>query len=265
MATQTGSIDLSTYKSAASNATKYVTDITNGIFVHPENDANNGVQITDSVDIKRNGTSVANFGATARVGAESGAHVNISTSGLEMADGNTPMASLFSSALHLGNGTYDIYVTSTTDEHNVTHHVAHYTVQNNASSVQTKRHEFNGTIYVNDGVFIPSGGFLYLAGEGGQSWAEIASYIPGLVIRTSESDLNLNTETGLYKYTSSNTNLPYSGVGGMMLVLAYNENYIYQFAFANSSSTTNNTTQMRIYSRRYYNGTWYSWYKVTLS
>ena len=56
-------------------ATNYLTDITNnGVFVHPENDSQNGVQIQSNVDIIRGGVSVASYGQSARVGKTAGAH-----------------------------------------------------------------------------------------------------------------------------------------------------------------------------------------------
>ena len=62
MATQTGSIDLKAAKDASKKATNYVSDISNGILVHPENDTQNGVRITDMVDILRDDVSVMAVG-----------------------------------------------------------------------------------------------------------------------------------------------------------------------------------------------------------
>ena len=61
---------------ASKTATSYVTEITgqNGIMVHPSTDQTTGVQITDSVNIMQDGVSVAEYGETARVGAENSAH-----------------------------------------------------------------------------------------------------------------------------------------------------------------------------------------------
>lgn len=76
MATQTGSIDLKAGKKAHDDAekvaTNYVADISNGILVHPDNDNTNGVQITNKVDIIRDGNSVAMFGEFARIGKDNG-------------------------------------------------------------------------------------------------------------------------------------------------------------------------------------------------
>ena len=76
MATQTGSIDLKAAKKshddAAKVATDYVSDTTNGILVHPVGDSDNGVKITDKVEIMRgsggSSASVAEFGTSARIG-----------------------------------------------------------------------------------------------------------------------------------------------------------------------------------------------------
>ena len=68
MATQTGSIDLKAAKNAHDEAekvaTNYVSDISNGILVHPENDQQNGVKITNKVDILRSNVSVMAIGET---------------------------------------------------------------------------------------------------------------------------------------------------------------------------------------------------------
>lgn len=74
---------------AAKTATSYVTEITgqNGIMVHPSTDQTTGVQITDDVDILRDGTSVADYGDTVRIGAESSDHVVIDSNELMFHDG----------------------------------------------------------------------------------------------------------------------------------------------------------------------------------
>lgn len=87
------------------------------------------------------------------------------------------------------------------------------------------------------------------------------------------SNLNNCKTAGFYTYTSDCSNKPTSvAVGGSLLVMRYSATYMYQIAFANSTSTSDSTTkdasQMRIYARRYYNGNWYpsnSWYKISMS
>jgi len=94
MATQTGSIDLKaakkSYDDAAKVATNYVVDITNGILVHPSVDYDNGVKITDKVEIMRgsggSSASVAEFGTSARIGenASGKSRTEIGTAGMQI-------------------------------------------------------------------------------------------------------------------------------------------------------------------------------------
>ena len=82
------------------------------------------------------------------------------------------------------------------------------------------------------------------------------------------SDLNNCKTAGFYTFTKDASNIPFTsggGVGGSLLVMRFSSTYIYQVAFANNNSTTSTAAQLRIYARRYYNGTWYEWYKFTLS
>ncbi len=86
MATQTGSIDLKAAKKAHDDAekvaTNYVADISNGILVHPDNDTTNGVKITNVVEVIRGSASVAEFGASARIGMDNAARVEVSNNEL---------------------------------------------------------------------------------------------------------------------------------------------------------------------------------------
>ena len=47
---------------ASGEATKFITDMSNGVFVHREGDEKNGVKITDQVDIVRDGNVSASYG-----------------------------------------------------------------------------------------------------------------------------------------------------------------------------------------------------------
>ena len=67
---------------AAAVATNFITDITDGIMVHPEDTTQRGVKITDQVDIMRNNASVAAFGDTLRIGAEDDTKITISGDGI---------------------------------------------------------------------------------------------------------------------------------------------------------------------------------------
>lgn len=82
MATQTGSFDLKALREAAKKAINYVTDMANGIFVHPEGDTANGVRITDKVDVVRDSTNVASFGDEAVIGTDDTGKLIIDRSGI---------------------------------------------------------------------------------------------------------------------------------------------------------------------------------------
>ena len=67
---------------AGKTATDFVADMNNGIFVHPKDNDSDGVQIRDTVEIIRDKKSVAEFGETARVGANDGGHIVINSKNL---------------------------------------------------------------------------------------------------------------------------------------------------------------------------------------
>ena len=70
-------------------ATNYITDTnSDGVFVHPEGDQNNGVQIQDTVEIIRGGDSVAEYGTTARIGKAASGHTEIGDSGMKVYGGS---------------------------------------------------------------------------------------------------------------------------------------------------------------------------------
>jgi len=70
-------------RESAKTATDYVTDTNDGIFVHRNNDNQNGVRIRNNVDIVRNGKSVANYGENARIGRTDGARVVVSPDNIQ--------------------------------------------------------------------------------------------------------------------------------------------------------------------------------------
>ena len=76
---------------------------------------------------------------------------------------------------------------------------------------------------------------------------------------SSSYDLNNATATGFYSYSSSAANTP-TNAGGNLLVTRYSANYMYQVAFANSNTTSDTVW---IYARRYVNGAWKAWLRVT--
>lgn len=63
-----------TAEKAAGTATDYVADTNNGIFVHPKDNTEDGVQIRDKISILRSGESVAEYGDTMRIGKADSAH-----------------------------------------------------------------------------------------------------------------------------------------------------------------------------------------------
>lgn len=99
MPTQTGSLDLKSGNDAAKTATNYITEIstTDGIKVHNVSDTSNYAQINSSgMNVVQSGVSVASFGASARVGKESGGHTTIQTSGMQIygSDGTEQLANI---------------------------------------------------------------------------------------------------------------------------------------------------------------------------
>lgn len=69
MAKTSGTIDLKSMKKAAQGAVNYITDITNeGILVHPVDDEDHGVRITDVVEIVRDGKVSAEYGESIILG-----------------------------------------------------------------------------------------------------------------------------------------------------------------------------------------------------
>lgn len=72
---------------ASGTATKFITDMVDGIFVHPENDKKNGVKVTDGVYIIRDGKVVAVYGDVTKIGDESGKHLFLDKDSIELKDG----------------------------------------------------------------------------------------------------------------------------------------------------------------------------------
>lgn len=88
MATQTGSIDLKAqaeaHEEASQKATKYITELTDGIHVHPEDNPSDGVKIRSDVEIWRRGVKMASYGDDATIGDPNSAHVVIDSMGLKL-------------------------------------------------------------------------------------------------------------------------------------------------------------------------------------
>lgn len=103
---QKGAIDEG-IKDAGGKATKYITDLTNGIFVSPEGEGPNDTQtptgwkIQDALELIKTGVSyiwagLVNNIATVRVGKEAGGHSVIDESGMRVygGDGTTQLANI---------------------------------------------------------------------------------------------------------------------------------------------------------------------------
>ena len=75
---------------AGGAATRYITEIGNGIRVHPETDTQNYLDIKDGLEIFRAGESVAKYGETTRIGNEEQAHILLDPAKATMSgiDGN---------------------------------------------------------------------------------------------------------------------------------------------------------------------------------
>ena len=110
---------------AASTATSYITRIDDaGIFISPSNQspttsaAGNSVKINaDGMNVYKGGTSVAEYGDSARIGKTSGEHVNINNSGFHIWSGTESTASnelaAFGSDIRLGKETSGrLFITS---------------------------------------------------------------------------------------------------------------------------------------------------------
>lgn len=91
--TQAGSID-----GAAGSATKYITETGNyGIRVHPDGDTANYSEINaNGMDVAKGGVNVAHFGETARLGAESGYHTEVTSTGMRVSDGTDDVVRIHS-------------------------------------------------------------------------------------------------------------------------------------------------------------------------
>ncbi len=76
----------------------------NGLMVHPTSDNTTGVRISDSVDVMRSGTSVANFGTTARIGAATSKNVLVDSTGMAVRNATTEMARFEASGVSLLSG-----------------------------------------------------------------------------------------------------------------------------------------------------------------
>ena len=106
MPTQTGSLDLSaqkaSYDDASTKATSYITELTNGVFVHSEDNDSTGWSIQDALELLIDNQSLIYAGATGatgstgavvRIGSETDMHLTMTPSELAFRDASgTPVA-----------------------------------------------------------------------------------------------------------------------------------------------------------------------------
>ena len=87
-ATQAGGIDLASMADAAGRANDFITEFgDSGIRVHPLGVSTDYAAIdADGMSVVKGGTSVAHFGEDARLGAEDGTHVEITSDGMAIYD-----------------------------------------------------------------------------------------------------------------------------------------------------------------------------------
>ena len=97
---------------ASGEATNFVTDTKDGIFVHPKNNDSDGVRITDAIEILKGGLSffrawVENGLAKVRVGKVDAGHTDIDSYGMTVygADGTKQLAKIGCSIATLPDGT----------------------------------------------------------------------------------------------------------------------------------------------------------------
>lgn len=82
---------------------KYITQISDdGITVHPEDTSNNNyLQIADSIEIYNNNISIAQYGATTRIGIITGRNVYIDSNGINIRNGSDVLAN-FGDSITIG-------------------------------------------------------------------------------------------------------------------------------------------------------------------
>ena len=92
---------------AASYASGFLTSITNGgLMVHRRTDSTTGVQVTDKVDILQSGDSVAQYGATARIGKAASSRFLMNASSLQAYDSsNNKYFEVSTSGMTFGSNT----------------------------------------------------------------------------------------------------------------------------------------------------------------
>ena len=105
--TKSGEIDLSTLGNAASKAVSYVTELADGIMVHPEGDATTGWRIGNAIELLRGGTSylkawLDNNVPKVRIGREDTGNLLIDDDSVDIRSGATALAAFAANLIELG-------------------------------------------------------------------------------------------------------------------------------------------------------------------
>lgn len=105
--TKSGEIDLSPLRDAARRAVSYVTELSDGIMVHPEGDATTGWRIGDAIELLRGGTSylkawLDNNVPKVRVGREDTGNLLIDDDSVDIRSGATALAAFAANLIELG-------------------------------------------------------------------------------------------------------------------------------------------------------------------
>ena len=153
---------------AAKTATAYITEIDNaGITVHPAGSTDDYAQINaNGMDVVKGGTSVAQFGSTARVGTATGQNVKIDADSVDICTGDSVDATFSSSQINLGTWGDS---TQVGDEKTISFFESSGGITCGIGETRDYMKIGSGTLYLNsyDGVFVTK------AMLGGYTWAEV--------------------------------------------------------------------------------------------
>ena len=133
-----GPVSIREASAAAKTATNYITDVTNGITIHPVNDANSDYARIDAngLTVYKGGNDVASFGDTARVGKSNSSRFVMNAASLQAYDGsNNKYFEVSSSGLTFGSNTA---ATTTALENEVNARKAIYGTCGTAAGTQAK-------------------------------------------------------------------------------------------------------------------------------
>lgn len=280
---------------AAKRATSYVTDLTNGIFVHPENDDQNGVRITSLIEIIKSGIAALQIDSTslqintlvenvltetARFAGNglylAGQRISL---GLQQGIGRLMVHGTNGSSVGLnikavaydssGNerkqANFDLGVDSA-GEAGASLDCKLYVAENLTVADTIDTMNIQAYDITNDNTLSvdikASGTYIDKNDDAIGQWSDLVSFLPGLLKRGTITDFDGETETGFYTYSSSATNRPPVSAGGACLVLHISTSSTWQLAFITSTSST----AMHAYARRLYSSTsWTAWRAFTFA